>query len=202
MTEILDRPVTAPSLVVPRWPGWVAAVVLHLCRATAAVLLLLVFWSLVPTTFGWTSTVVMSGSMQPRLHPGDVAVVRPAFAAQAHIGQVLLVDDPDIRGRLRLHRYVGVQDGKLILRGDANGENDSTRVLPSAVHGIAVLRIPDIGLPALWWRDHRWPPLAATAFLLLLLIAGTQPVRRRRAEPAADLVRQAPRSRSRGRHRA
>ncbi len=120
-------------------------------------------WAVLPTALGWTPTTVMTGSMEPRIHPGDVVVSRPVQADAAALGHVLLVDDPDHAGRLRLHRFAEfAPDGNLILRGDANSANDSTPVAPSAVHGVAVLRIPFVGLPIVWFAEKNWGVLAAT----------------------------------------
>jgi hypothetical protein len=81
----------------------------------------------------------------------------------------LLVDDPDHAGRLRLHRFAEfTPDGNLILRGDANSANDSTPVAPAAVHGVAVLRIPFVGLPVVWLAEKNWGPFAA----VLAVVAG------------------------------
>lgn len=119
-------------------------------------------WALLPTALGWTPTTVMTGSMEPRIHPGDVIVSRPAEADVTTLNHIILVDDPDHAGRLRLHRFAEfAPDGNLILRGDANSANDSTPVAPTAVHGVAVLRIPFVGLPLVWFAEKNWEALAA-----------------------------------------
>jgi hypothetical protein len=84
---------------------------------------------------------------------------------------VLLVDDPDFPGRLRLHRLVAVEDGGLLLQGDANPTPDPQLVDPAAVHGVGVLRLPDLGLPVLWAAQGRVLPLAGSAVVLALLVA-------------------------------
>jgi hypothetical protein len=130
----------------------------------------LILWSVAPAAFGWHPTVVMSGSMLPRLVPGDVVVSRPVAPADLTVGQVVLVDDPDHPGRLRLHRLVRVAaDGRLILRGDANRAVDSSPVARSAVHGVASLRVPYIGRPVLA-SAHRGPLLVGLGLALLLLL--------------------------------
>lgn len=129
--------------------GWTALIVSVASRATLALLASLLFWSVLPAALGWHTTVVMSGSMEPRLHPGDVIASRPVSGDKVRIGQVLLVNDPDHAGRLRLHRLAVIRpDGLLTLRGDANGADDSTPVARSAVKGVGSLRIPCVGMPA------------------------------------------------------
>jgi signal peptidase I len=146
-------------------------VVSSLARTVLGALALLVLVSVVPAVAGWQSTVVMSGSMAPAVHPGDVTLVRPVDTADLRPGQVLLVDDPDVPGGLRLHRLVAVTDAGLQLRGDANPTPDPSLVDPAAVHGVGALRLPDLGLPVLWASQGRWLPLAGAALALAALVA-------------------------------
>src|SRR5881392_868454 len=98
-----------------------AGAVFELRRAALAALGGLLLWSLVPVLFGWTVTVVVSGSMVPTLRPGDVVVVSPVRAADVGRltpGKVILVADPAHPGQLLSHRLVGfTTDGNLITKG-------------------------------------------------------------------------------------
>jgi hypothetical protein len=148
-----------------------ALVVSALARTALGALALLVLVSVVPAVAGWESTVVTSGSMAPSVRPGDVTLVRPVDVAALVPGQVLLVDDPDVPGGLRLHRLAAVTDsGLLQLKGDANATADASLVDPSAVHGVGALRLPDLGLPALWAAERRSLPLSGAALALAALI--------------------------------
>ena len=151
--------------------GRTALVLSTVARALLGTLALLLLASVAPTVAGWETTVVMSGSMAPEVSPGDVAVVRPVGAGELTVGQVLLVDDPSSPGRLLLHRLVAVEDGGLRLRGDANRTADPQLVLPGAVHGVGVMRLPALGLPAYWAAERRLLPLAAGGAALTLLLA-------------------------------
>jgi signal peptidase I len=148
-----------------------ALVLSAVARAVLGTLALLLLASVAPTVVGWETTVVLSGSMEPGVSPGDVAVVRPVDPAELTVGQVLLVDDPSAPGRLRLHRLVAVGDAGLQLKGDANATADPQLVAPSAVHGVGVLRLPALGLPAYWVAERALLPLAAGAAALALLLA-------------------------------
>jgi signal peptidase I len=131
-------------------------------RAIIFAILGMMAWAVLPFALGWQPTTVMTGSMEPRISAGDVVIARPVPAGTASLGHVLLVDDPDRAGKLRLHRYVeDAPDGGLILRGDANESNDSSPVAPEAVHGVAVLRVPYVGLPVVWIAEKNWGNLAA-----------------------------------------
>lgn len=143
-------------------------------------------WAVAPLVLGWQPTTVMTGSMGPRIAPGDVVVTRPVGDAPLRVGQVVLHDDPDHAGRLRLHRIVRVERDAVITRGDANRAADSSPVPRSAVHGIGVLRIPMIGRPVLWARHGDVALLGATIAAvagLLLLADLDRSIRRRPADP-------------------
>jgi signal peptidase len=123
---------------------------------------------LVPAALGCRAVVVVSGSMHPSVWVGDVLVARPLGTQLPRRGQVLLVDDPAHPGRLLSHRLIRVNpDGTLMVKGDANTTADSTPVPRSAVHGVAVLRVPLIGHPTIWRAEGRSLPLAATTLLAL-----------------------------------
>lgn len=145
-------------------PAWLARLLL------VAPLGLLV-WVVLPAVVGWHPTNVMTGSMEPRIQPGDVVVARPVETGNLQIGQVLLVTDPDHQGRLRLHRLEDITDtGHLVLKGDANAQADSTPVDPAAVHGVAALRIPWVARPLVWVADGYWWALIVAAGALALLV--------------------------------
>lgn len=156
----------------PVWRrGWLALAVTTLGRAALVALATLLLWSVLPAALGWHTTVVMSGSMAPRLQTGDVVASRPiAASTPIHPGQVLLVNDPDHAGRLRLHRLAAIRpDGMLTLRGDANRGNDSTPVSRTAVQGLGSLRVPVVAKPVYWLQTGGTLPLALAGVGLLAL---------------------------------
>jgi signal peptidase I len=136
---------------------WSRIIVATLARGVIATLLGLALWAAAPAVIGWHPTTVMTGSMEPRLHPGDVVVSRPVAETSLHAGQVLLYDDPDMPGQLRLHRFDKTgTDGQIITKGDANPAADSTPIARSAVHGVAFIRVPYVGVPVMWLRDGEY----------------------------------------------
>jgi len=148
------------TTVTRRCRGDVVAVVLATTARTALwIALLLVLWAALPAAVGWHVTTVASDSMAPRLRTGDVVAALPADGDDVRAGQVLLVDDPDREGRLRLHRLVERGPDGLQLKGDANPSADSSRVVPEAVLGVGVVRVPWVGAPGRWVRDGDVAPL-------------------------------------------
>jgi hypothetical protein len=165
---------------------YVRLIVTVLARISLFVLAGCLFWSSVPVLWGWKSTTIMSDSMAPTVRAGDIVVAMPVQDPASLTGRVLLFDDPDHPGRLRLHRLVTeTPSGQLITRGDANGADDSTPIDPEAVHGVAVLRAPGLGLPFVWARDGRWELILATVVVVLAVGAlAFRPSAAHRATPS------------------
>ncbi|MBF4602234.1 hypothetical protein ITJ55_15615 [Frigoribacterium sp. VKM Ac-1396] len=161
------------------WGALCLATTARVVLATAVCLLL---WAAVPALWGWSPTTVVSGSMAPAIVAGDVVVAMPVAVDDLDAGQVLLVDDPDRAGALRLHRLVDTTDDGLRLRGDANADVDSSLVPTEAVRGVGVLLVPAIGSAMLWQGGDRALGVLVVSLVVLLLLAAT------RLEPATDDV--------------
>lgn len=118
-------------------------------RAVLALILGMTFWALAPLVLGWTTTTVMTGSMQPAIAPGDLVVSRPISTEELQSGHVLLGRDPDHPGRLRLHRIVRRDGNGFVTKGDANPDADSSLLDSSTVIGVGCIRVPWMGTPIL-----------------------------------------------------
>jgi len=170
---------SSPTLPTPPTPrtgveDWSRIVVATVARSLIVALLGLAFWAAAPAVLGWRPTTVVTGSMEPRIRVGDVVVSRPVPMDLVQTGHVLLADDPDQPGHLRLHRYAqALAGGLMVTKGDANPAADSTPIGASAVHGVGFLRVPSVGLPVVWAREGRWVPLAMVALGVLVLLALT-----------------------------
>jgi signal peptidase len=147
-------------------------------EALVACLIGMLLASVVPVLLGWKSTVVVSGSMMPRIRPGDVITAAPA-PDRVKVGTVVLVDDPAHPGELLMHRVIRFDDAdRMITKGDANQTADTTPVPMANLVGIPRIRIPYIGLPYLWIRQGRYVPVVAAGILVLALLLW-RPRRRR-----------------------
>ena len=156
-----------PGSVVPGRALRPAAVYRAVVAAVLVAVAGLVFLALAPRLVGFSGHVVVSGSMEPRLSPGDVVLTRPVLPQDLQPGQVLLFPDPEGADRLVLHRLVSFDErGDLVTRGDANQSNDSTHVPISSVIGAAQVGVPYVGLPAYWRSTGQWGHLAALTVLL------------------------------------
>ncbi len=153
----------------------------------------MVFWSAAPKLAGWRSLVVLTGSMQPRIHPGDLVLAAPPVPGQVKPGRVILFRDPVRPGRTIVHRLLRYDaNGNLVTKGDANASEDSSPVAPSAVLGIPRLRVPYIGRPVVWIHEKDTGSLlVASAVLSLVAAALGWPMV---VEPAPSTGRNRPRT--------
>lgn len=132
-----------------------------------------VAWSILPLAWGWSSSVIVSGSMSPRVHRGDVVVSSPpAPDWQPAVGQVVSVPDQLHPGKTVTHRVVAIDErGLLVTRGDANGSDDAFHTAPGQVSGIARLLVPRIGLATLLMREGRPTMFLAQSAAALAVLA-------------------------------
>ncbi|ROR89260.1 signal peptidase I [Nocardioides aurantiacus] len=160
-------------------PAWSRVLLVAGSRAALAVVLSLVVWSVLPAALGWSPRVIMSGSMMPRIHVGDVVVDRQVDPSVLTEGRIVTVTDPDHPEKTRTHRFLRLDEaGRLVTQGDANDAPDSTPVDPDDVLGLAALRVPYVGLPVTWMAQGQLAPVGITVTVLLLLgLAATTPLR-------------------------
>jgi signal peptidase len=148
--------------------AWALLVARTVATALVTVTVGLALWSVLPRAAGWQPSVVMTGSMQPRLNPGDVVLSAPASALTVHPGEIILVTNPAMPSHELMHRFLHyTPSGDLITKGDANAHADSTPVPPRNVHGLPRLRLPYLGLGVLWLRDHEWRQLSIALLVIL-----------------------------------
>jgi signal peptidase I len=156
-------------------------------RAGLAVVASLVLWSILPAVLGWAPRVILSGSMEPRIHVGDVIVTREVPAAALTKGQVITVKDPDHPAKTRTHRLLRREsDGTLVTKGDANPQADSSHVTVNDVLGVGVIRVPFVGRPAYWLAERNWAALGVTAVLLGWFVVSAFPGRKQDDAPEKD----------------
>ncbi len=138
--------------------------------ATIAIVICLGAWLLfAPAELGGATryAVVEGASMEPGLHRGDLVLVRGGH--EPRVGDVVLYRDPVLGVRV-LHRVIRVEDGKLVIQGDANDFVDDARPHPSDVIGSLWFSVPRAGSVLLWLQE----PLHAAllAFVLTFVALG------------------------------
>ena len=97
------------------------------------------------TVFGHPMMVVLSGSMSPAIHTGDLVIDDPVGAAAASHLQAGQVISFQSGGRVITHRIAMVTGAggqvAYVTKGDANQSADQQRVLPSQILGVYHTRI-------------------------------------------------------------
>ncbi len=132
-----------------------------------------------PVMVGLRPLVVLSGSMEPALHVGDVNVMRRIDPSDARTGEIVTFENPANR-RVTTHRVRSVRRGAhggydFMTKGDANNAVERWTLPANGRLGRTVYRVPAVGRAMLWIRT----PAGWSAFVVLpLLVLGVQEVKR------------------------
>ncbi len=109
-----------------------------------------------PYVFGYRSLTVLSGSMEPTLHTGDVVVVSEISPLDAKIGDVVSFRDPADSSRLITHRVRSIQRSstyvEFVSKGDANTSVEHWKVTQDATIGLVHYRVWRIGYALFYIR--------------------------------------------------
>ncbi|YCK79797.1 Ig-like domain-containing protein (plasmid) [Arthrobacter sp. D3-18] len=157
--------------------GWVPFVVGIVARVYLGISLSLAVIALFPALFGWSGSVVQSGSMEPHISPGDVVLTSelsddepvPVGGVVAYLSPAEA--EPDGTAKTRLHRVVDANDdGTYVTAGDANMDVDSTPMKREQISGRARILVPMVGLPGLWISHGTFPQIAIWSVGTLLAV--------------------------------
>lgn len=133
---------------------------------------------------------VLSPSMEPVFHPGDLVVTKPEPATDVKVGQILALPVPSAPGERYVHRIISVsyKDGKPVVqtKGDANPVPEPfTLRIDSPTVPRVVATVPKVGRLSvvLQHTTTRLAVMAVTVVAILLaawrLFAGARPNSRR-----------------------
>jgi signal peptidase len=167
-----------------------SAGVLGLVVALALVLVV------VPRLAGATPLTVLTSSMEPRLPPGTLIVVRPVETADVRVGDVVTYQIESGRPEVISHRVIEIvssTDGStaFVTKGDNNDTADDALVRPEQVRGTLWYSLPWLGFvnQAVAGQAKSWiVPLLAIVLLAYagyMIVTGLLQRRRdRRRRPA------------------
>ena len=110
---------------------------------------------------GFSTSAVLSGSMEPAFSAGDFLIYREQ-AAYA-VGDIVIFSEG---GNYITHRIVGEVDGGFITQGDANNAPDQAILDPNNIEGRMVMFIPGLGGFILFLRT----PLGVLCLIVLGLL--------------------------------
>lgn len=144
----------------------IRAILLNVGALAGAITLIVVAVCLV---FGLRPVVVVSGSMEPALPVGSLALTRSVDAKDVAVDDVVTVARQDIDG-LITHRVTSVEPWgsgvRMTLKGDANDAADPNPYDVSRV-GLNVAHIPLLGYLAHWIKGS---PLLMIAILIGMVV--------------------------------
>jgi signal peptidase I len=129
-------------------------------------------WSFfAPTQLGGGTSyaIIVGNSMEPKLHRGDLAVVRAQSSYRP--GDVVLYDSREL-GTKVLHRIVRVEDGRFVLKGDNNTFLDVERPTQEQILGTLWVHAPAVGRATVWLRQPLHSALLVGLVTLLALGGG------------------------------
>lgn len=130
-----------------------------------------------PELFGFSSAVVVTGSMSPAIEAGDFIVCRESAGYRP--GDIITFRSG---GSMVTHRITGTADGGFITKGDANNTEDIAPVAAENVVGIYKARIPALGDVAMFMQK----PVGMAIFIGIPVLAFVlyDSAARRRAQEA------------------
>jgi signal peptidase I len=158
----------------------------------ASLLLLAIAWLIAgPAQLGGATTYVTTHgiSMQPRLHTGDLALVRPA--AQYRVGDVVAYRS-DVLRSVVLHRVIARDGDRYVFKGDNNDFVDPEHPRHAELIGRMWLRVPRGGAILGWLRIPAIAALLCGGIALVALWPARRRRRDRRRGKAAGRPRGAP----------
>ena len=115
-----------------------------------------------PTFFGYSSSVVLTGSMSGTIEPNDLIITKKQNGYSE--GDIITFS-----GQTSVtHRIIGIENGRYRTKGDANNTADSSAVFQEDIIGKVVAVIPKIGAVIGFVRQ---PAGFIVCFLILIAMA-------------------------------
>ena len=120
----------------------------------------------VPSFLGYKPFIVLSGSMEPEIMPGDLIITKNIDPEDVKVGDVITFRAD--KTAAVSHRVIKIStEGGLSFetKGDANIGSDNGAVLPESLEGKYILRIPKLGNLALFLQT----PIGLLVFVVIPL---------------------------------
>lgn len=163
----------------------------------AFMILLAMLVIVVPLVTGSAPITVLTGSMQPKLPPGTLIVVKPTPVEEIRVGDVLTYQLRSGEPELVTHRVVqriASSNGEIefVTQGDANSAPDPKAVREVQVRGTVWYSIPLLGWVNTWLTGERRavvvPVLAGLLFVYAgwMIYSGLRDGRRRRERARSE----------------
>lgn len=116
----------------------------------------------IPSFLGYRGFVVLSGSMEPKISPGDMVIVKKTKTQDFKVGDIVTYK---LNNSYVTHRLMKVNDTTAITKGDANNVED-TEFSKSMLYGTYQFKIPYLGYLVVWIKK----PVVFIPLLIILWI--------------------------------
>ena len=123
---------------------------------SAAMVLLVAFAWFIVGVFPIYPSVILTGSMEPDIYPGDVVIIEKILSEEEVYklkeGDIINFKIEDITVTHRIEEVILDEAGNLsfITKGDNNDSADKWLVLPNDLKGTVKKVVPKVGLPIVW----------------------------------------------------
>lgn len=139
----------------------------------------------VPSLGGYLPLIVLTDSMYPEIHGGDLIICHKGEPEDVEEGDIIAYFDPAGNGSsIVSHRVIEVtsQDGEIawITKGDANNTADQMAATAEDLVGVYIKRIPGAGNIAMFMQSTTG--LIVCVVLPIILLIGYDVIRRKRYE--------------------
>lgn len=139
----------------------------------------------VPKLGGYFPLIVLTDSMYPEIHAGDLIICHQGDAEELEEGDIIAFYDPAWNGTtIVTHRIEAIVEGtdglEITTKGDANNVADALTVPEEDVVGEYLMRIPNIGNVAMFMQTSTG--LIVCVVLPLILMIAYDMIRRKQYE--------------------
>ena len=155
--------------------------------STLVMIVIIVFAGIlvVPKFLGYRSYVVLTGSMEPTIHTGALAFVKPAKPSEVENGDIITFY---LQGdTIATHRALEVHEEtqSFMTKGDANNTVDFSETPFSSLIGIFAFSIPYLGFVSQFMQT-KYGIIVVAGLLLVLVLSIMLPLIFKKEEPKEE----------------
>lgn len=125
----------------------------------------------IPSFFGWKPFIVLSGSMETEIFPGDLVIVKEVDTKNLKKDDIIAFKEDDI---VITHRIIEILEDngekKYITKGDNNNTKDRGFVLEKQVEGVYQFKITGLGNLAVFIQTPIGMVVSLSIPILLLIL--------------------------------
>ena len=125
----------------------------------------------IPSFFGWKPFIVLSGSMESQIYPGDIVVVKETNLDELKENEIIAFREDDI---VITHRIIEIvkENGetKYITKGDNNNTQDSGYGAENQIEGVYRFKIKRLGNLAMFIQTPIGIVICLSIPLILLIL--------------------------------